>query len=152
MTIDAELVTRKLVLITADLEQLRSVHSRGLDAYLLSPLEQAVVERLLERIVTRMIDINYHLITASGHPPPRDYHASFQLLAAEGVLDAPFAGRIARAAGLRNRLVHDYDDLDQRLLFGALSDALFDVPAYAAAVHGWVQKRSAHSADPDSTS
>ena len=42
--------------------------------------------------------------------------------------------RVARAAGLRNRLVHDYDDLDQRLLFAALEEALDDVPAYVAAV------------------
>lgn len=69
----------------------------------------------------------------------------------EGILDAPFAARIARAAGLRSRLVHDYDDLDQRLLFGALADALADVPAYTAAVHGYLE-RTVRSADPDSRS
>lgn len=98
-----------------------------------------MVERLLERIVTRMIDVNYHLITSTGQPPPSDYHASFQQLGGLGTLEAGFAYRIARAAGLRNRLVHDYDDLDQRLLFGALREALDDVPVYAAAVHAWVK-------------
>ena len=151
MSVDAELVTRKLVLITGDLDRLRAIHGHGPDHYLASPFEQAVVERLLERIITRMIDINYHLITANGHPPPSDYHASFQLLVGEGILDAAFAGRIARAAGLRNRLVHDYDDLDQRLLFGALADALADVPAYAAAVHGYLE-RMIRPVDPGSRS
>ena len=33
-----------------------------------------------------MIDINYHLITASGHPPPADYHVSFLKLGELGVL------------------------------------------------------------------
>ena len=37
-------------------DQLRSIHARGLDAYLANSMEQAVVERLLERIITRMID------------------------------------------------------------------------------------------------
>jgi hypothetical protein len=32
-------------------------------------------------LITRMIDINCHLITATGHPPPSDYHASFLNLA-----------------------------------------------------------------------
>jgi len=138
MTVDAELVTRKLLLIHADLDQLRSIHARGLDAYLANSMEQAVVERLLERIITRMIDLNYHLITAAGHPPPSDYHASFQQLGGFGVLETGFAARIAPSAGLRNRLVHDYDDLDQGLLFGALQEALADVPTYAAAVHAWI--------------
>lgn len=140
MSVDAELVMRKLGLIGGDLDQLRSIHARGLDSYLSSRMEQAVVERLLERIVTRMIDVNYHVITAAGQPPPSDYHASFQQLSGLGLLEAGFAARIARSAGLRNRLVHDYDDIDQRLLFAALQDALDDVPAYAAAVHAWVER------------
>jgi uncharacterized protein YutE (UPF0331/DUF86 family) len=57
-----------------------------------------------------------------------------------GVLETGFATRIARAAGLRNRLVHDYDDLDQRMLFGALREAVDDVPTYTAAVHAWVKR------------
>lgn len=141
MTLDAALVTRKLLLIGGDLDPLRAIHGRGLDSYLANRMEQAVVERLLERIVTRMIDVNYHLITAAGHPPPSDYHACFQQLAGLGVLKIGFATRIARAAGLRNRLVHDYDDLDQRLLFGALQEALEDVPAYVVAVNAWVFPR-----------
>ena len=28
-------------------------------------------------MIGRMIDVNYHLITESGQPPPPDCHASF---------------------------------------------------------------------------
>lgn len=137
---DAELVTRKLLLIAADLAHLRTIHVRGEAAYLASRTDQAVCERLVERIVTRMIDINYHVLTTSGNPPPADYHASFLQLVPIGCLDGAFANRIARAAGLRNRLVHDYDDIDQRLLFAALTQALDDVPAYSAAVQAFVDR------------
>jgi uncharacterized protein YutE (UPF0331/DUF86 family) len=140
MSVDVDLVTRKLLLIGGDLEQLRPIHERGLDSYLASRMEQAVVERLLERIVTRMIDVNYHLITAAGQPPPSDYHASFRQLGSLGILETGFAARIAQAAGLRNRLVHDYDDIDQGLLFAALQQALEDVPAYAAGVDTWATR------------
>jgi uncharacterized protein YutE (UPF0331/DUF86 family) len=101
MTVDAELVTRKLLLIHADLDQLRSIHARGLDAYLANSMEQAVVERLLERIITRMIDLNYHLITAAGHPPPSDYHASFQQLGRLGILDTPLVTALLDGGWLR---------------------------------------------------
>ncbi len=66
MTIDRDLVTRKL-LVTADIESLIEIRGKGLAAYLGNSIDQAVVERRLERAVGRMIDINYHVITASGH-------------------------------------------------------------------------------------
>ena len=142
MTIDATLVTRKLLLITTDLEPLRAIHSRGRDAFLASPFDQAVVERLLERTVTRMIDVNYHLITGAGLPPPSDYHASFVQLRDIEVLDAAFAARIARAAGLRNRLVHDYEDIDAGKVYEGLEAALTDVPTYVSNVNAVLRRSS----------
>lgn len=130
MTIDPELVTRKLLLIAADLPALQSIRDRGADSYQQHWVDQAVVERYLERVIGRMIDVNYHVITASGYPPPADYHASFVRLAELGILDPAFAKRIARSAGLRNRLVHDYEGIDHAKVFAALGDALEDVPQY----------------------
>lgn len=144
MTIDADLVTRKLLLIAADLDPLGAIAERGVASYLGSAVDQAVAERRLERAIGRMIDINYHLLTASGQPPPSDDHTSFIRLAGLGVLEAEFAGRIARAAGLRNRLVHDYDDLDPRLLFAALHDALEDIPRYVSAVNAHLERVALH--------
>lgn len=138
MTLDVELVTRKLVLITSDLELLRPIAARGVDHYLQSRVDQAVVERFLERIVGRMIDINYHVITESGGAPPADYHASFTRLAELKVLDPDFAQRIARAAGLRNRLVHEYEEIDSRLVFEALAAALRDIPVYLSQVNEFI--------------
>ncbi len=139
MTINHELVTRKLLLVVTDLEPLGAIAAQGRNAYIASEVNQAVVERRLQRAIGRMIDVNYHLLTASGHAPPADYHASFVALDGMGVLDREFAGRVARAAGLRNRLVHDYDDLDPALVFEALEAALLDIPRYLAAVNDHVK-------------
>jgi uncharacterized protein YutE (UPF0331/DUF86 family) len=140
MTIDRDLVTRKLLLVAADLDPLRVILARGLNAYLADRISQAAVERHLERIVTRMIDVNYHLITAIGHPPPADYHTSFVRLIDLGALAAEFAHRVARSAGLRNRLVHDYEDIDPRKVFEAMGDALRDVPEYLARVNEFMKR------------
>jgi uncharacterized protein YutE (UPF0331/DUF86 family) len=135
VTVDLTLVTRKLLLIAADLDPLRTIHAKGRDRFLAGRFDQAVVERLLERTITRMIDVNYHLITASGHPPPPDYHISFMKLRELEVLDDAFATRIARAAGLRNRLVHDYEDIDAGKVYDALGASLADVPDYLARIN-----------------
>ena len=140
MTIDRELVTRKMLLIARDLDELRGMLPAGLDEYLRSPKDQAMVERYLERMIGRAIDVNFHLITGSGHAPPSDYHASFIQLATLRILEPDFAARIARAAGLRNRLVHEYNGIDQRKVHEALQAALRDIPVYLQRVQQFVAR------------
>ncbi len=140
MAIDRELITRKMVLITADLRALGPLAERPLDAYLASPTDEVVAERYLERIIGRMIDINYHLLTEGGQPPPRDYFESFTLLARIGVLPAPFAKKIAARAGLRDRLVHEYDEIDPERVYAGLQAAMQDVPQYLRVVGEHLKK------------
>ena len=128
--IDAELVARKILLINEDLRALEPLAVKPLAAYLASPTDELVAERYLERIIGRMIDLNYHVLTAAGHPPPKDYYQSFTALAGAGILEAGFAARIAASAGLRNRIAHAYEDIDPARVHAALGPALRDVPEY----------------------
>jgi uncharacterized protein YutE (UPF0331/DUF86 family) len=137
--IDRELVTRKMVLIAEDLRRLEALAAKEREAYLASEVDEALAERYLERMIGRMIDVNYHLLTESGEPPPRDYFESFTALARLGVLPSDFAARLAPCAGLRNRIVHAYDDLDPGRVYDSLAAALSDVPAYLAAVRRFVE-------------
>ena len=132
--IDPELVTRKLVLIAEDLAGVQELARQAREEYLESLTSELIAERYLERMIGRMIDVNYHLLTESGQPPPRDYFQSFVDLAGLGVLDSTFARRIAACAGLRNRLVHEYDELDPEKVHEALATAVTDVPQYLDAV------------------
>ncbi|WP_447601949.1 type VII toxin-antitoxin system HepT family RNase toxin [Nitrospira sp. Nam80] len=108
--IDSELVTRKLTLILQDLPALTDLARKSPAEYLDDPTHQVLTERYLERTIGRMIDVNYHLITELGHPPPKDYHESFVTLGTLKILPAEFARVLAVAAGLRNRIVHEYDE------------------------------------------
>jgi uncharacterized protein YutE (UPF0331/DUF86 family) len=138
--IDRELVTRKIVLITRDLAALEPFARKDLASYLASPVDELAVERLLERMIGRMIDINYHVLTETGHAPPADYHSSFVQLPVLGLADPEFAGRIAACAGLRNRIVHEYDELDAKKVYEALRSALEDVPVYLRRVNEYLDR------------
>lgn len=142
MTVDPQLVRRKASLILEDLKRLEPIARAPVDAFVGS-LEEIVAERLLERMVGRMIDINYHLAVGSGRMPPKDYHESFLDLAELGVLSADAAGALARAAGIRNRLAHEYDGIDQRLVHAASVSSLSTVPDYLRAVEVWLSQPSA---------
>lgn len=139
--IDAELVTRKIVLISRDLTALQDLAMLTPDAFLEAPANQVLAERYLERAIGRMIDINYHLITESSQPPPPDYFQSFLQLASLGVYPVEFGYRMAGCAGLRNRIAHEYDDIDPARLFEAVRQAVGDIPDYLAHVNVWVERQ-----------
>lgn len=138
MTVDVALVTRKLVLLVKDLDALAALAAKPRAAFLESALERAAAERVLERMIGRMIDVNYHLITESGHPPPPDYYTSFLRLADLRILNVEFARRLAPCAGLRNRLVHEYEEIDPVKVFEALDPALTGIVEYVRAVEAYL--------------
>lgn len=128
--VDRELVTRKMALILTDLRAVGPIAGKSRDEYLASPVDEVLTERYLERMIGRMIDVNYHLITEAGHAPPRDYYESFTQLAKLGILTPGFASQIAACAGLRNRIVHEYDEIDPARVHEGLQAAVRDIPQY----------------------
>ncbi len=132
--IDPTLVVRKITLIGQDLRELEALSRKGLEEYLGGRFDEVLAERFLERLIGRMIDINYHLITESGHPPPKDYYESFIHLGSLNILPPDLARRIAACAGLRNRIVHEYDDIDPARVYEGLQAAVRDVPQYLAGI------------------
>lgn len=137
--IDPQLITRKLVLIVNDLAPLTDLARKDRDTYMGNPVNEVVTERYLERTIGRMIDINYHLITELGHPPPKDYHDSFVTLGTLGILSDRFAREIAFAAGLRNRLVHEYEEIDPGRVYEALRIAVRHIPTYVKAIQEYTK-------------
>ncbi len=137
--IDPLLITRKIALIAKDFNALLPYGRLTLEAYLADQVNEVVVERYLERIIGRMIDINYHLITELGHPPPKDYFESFAEMGKLGILPIAFSRSIAQAAGLRNRIVHEYDEIDETKMHEALQSAIRDIPQYVAYIQQYVQ-------------
>jgi uncharacterized protein YutE (UPF0331/DUF86 family) len=84
--IDPTLVIRKINLISQDFKEIVELSRKSLQEFLASRVDEVLAERYLERMIGRMIDINYHLITESGLPPPTDYYQSFLQLERLGVL------------------------------------------------------------------
>lgn len=88
------------------------------------------------------MDINVHLVTELEGTPPPDYRTSFPPAARVGVIPEDLALKLEPAAGLRNVLVHDYAEIDDGRVHGAIPLALDGFRDFARAVHRWLEKRS----------
>jgi len=138
--IDPTLIVRKINLISQDFKEIAELSRKSLQEFLASRVDEVLAERYLERMIGRMIDINYHLITESGSPPPPDYYQSFLQLARLGILPHDLTQTIAACAGLRNRIVHEYDEIDPARIHEALQTAARDVPQYLTHLHEYMER------------
>jgi len=139
-----EFLQRKMQLIADDLERLVRFKDETLESLTRDDVKLAAVERMLERIVMRAIDINEHLISELATGEERSsrlaYRDTFLMLTGLGVYPRKFAESIAKSAGLRNILVHDYNDIDHRIMHGSIRDCLRDYHRYLEYLTAFLQR------------
>ncbi len=141
--LDAQLARRKLATITRSLDLLAAVEGLSLAEYRADLFRQKGVERLLQEVVEAAVDTNLHLLRAAGAPAPGDYYQSFLDVGRQGIIPAMLAQTLAPAAGLRNRLVHEYDVIDDAIVLDAAGRARRDFAAYVTAIERYVAARGA---------
>lgn len=139
--LDCDLVQRKIKMILEDLDRLRQYKGYSFDEIAQDFAKTAVLERLLEKAITRAIDVNRHILTelGKGTEKIRGYEDTFHALAELGVYDPKFAAQIARSAGLRKRLVHEYNDTDPAIIFASVAEALKQYARYCESVFKFIE-------------
>lgn len=87
------------------------------------------VERLLELVIQVAVDILAHEL-AERDVTPESYRDTFRRAARSDLLPDGLAERLADAAGLRNVLVHLYDEIDYEIVASSVDRALDDLDAF----------------------
>ena len=84
------------------------------------PYLRDIVERNLEVAAQCCIDISHRIITLEGARKPTDYYEAILSLGELGVLPAEFARHLAPLAGFRNILVHEYEEIDDDIVYQSI--------------------------------
>lgn len=140
--LDPAVIRRKLGTIVGNLQALKDVADFSTERYQKDLFVRKGTERLLQEVIEAAIDINAHLMTQSGATLPDDYYQGFLGLADLGVLPKNLADALAPSAGLRNRLVHEYDAIVDALLLDAVRKAQVLFPQYVAAIERYLQRKT----------
>lgn len=102
-----------------------------------------VVERALSALVESAVQVNNHIVAAQDAVAAEDYYGSFLAAAEVGLLPRALAERLAPWAGLRNRVVHEYERVDLEVVAAAVDSAVRGFREYVRTVAGWLDERSA---------
>ncbi|CCI01085.1 type VII toxin-antitoxin system HepT family RNase toxin [Microcystis aeruginosa] len=127
---EREIVTVRIRLIIKYLNRLRGFESVTLSEYLDNFDYQLMVERLIELLVESSSDINSYLLLQLHNVTPATYYDSFIEAGKNGLTTRELAGELAKSSGMRNRLVHQYEAIDNELVFKAIPIALSQFPLY----------------------
>jgi uncharacterized protein YutE (UPF0331/DUF86 family) len=138
--VDAAVIRRKLGHIVECLEALRPLARLTLPEYRARLYERKAAERLLQEGIEAALDINAHMIAELGGTVPDEYYGGFVKLGELGVLSPALAEALAPSAGLRNRLVHEYGDLDDARVLEAIAVMLDLYPRYIGAVQAHLSR------------
>jgi len=95
--------------------------------------EHYKVERILELLATASADLLQHLLAERGTVAD-SYRDVFRKAATAGLLGPELASRLEEAAGMRNILVHLYDEIDYEILHRSIALARRDFAALIAAL------------------
>lgn len=136
--IEAEIVKRKLARIAENLKALEPIKDMKQDKYVKDLYKRKATEKLLQELIEAAIDINIHMIVQTGNPAPDDYYESFIKAGELKIISQDLAEKLAPSAGLRNRLVHEYDRIEHSMVLKAVAMAEELYPKYVKEINDYI--------------
>ena len=138
--IDKEIIKRKLAVIVENLNTLEPISRMTLEKYIEDVYKRKATERLLQELIEAAIDINTHMLVETGSIAPDDYYESFIKMGELKIISTDLAEKLAPSAGLRNRLVHEYDLLKHPMVLQSVRMAEEHYPRYVREIEDYIEK------------
>ncbi len=139
---DVAMILDRLKKLAQYLEFLDSVKSLTYEQYVGNQATQLAVERALQLAIQVIVDIATHILSTSANLTPEDYRDAILKLGQADVIPGDYAARIAGMAGFRNVLVHQYVNIDPRLVYENLQKELSDFVLFGSYVNEWLNKHN----------
>lgn len=137
--LDRDVVLSRVERIELLLRDLEPILPLDPEAIAEDPYPRYIAERILIAVIDLAAAVNAHIAAGTLGLGPLTYRDSFLKLADAEVLDASLAELLARAAGLRNILVHQYVDVRLTELAEAANRAPDDFRAYTQQILRWAR-------------
>jgi uncharacterized protein YutE (UPF0331/DUF86 family) len=122
-----EVIARKLSGLTRCLKDLAPYKDFEYKDFM---VDHYKIERLIELLLMKASDIVFHLLSMKGEAPPGSYRAAFLRAGEMGILNQNLSKNLALGAGLRNILVHDYEEIDYELLHRSVPQIIQDLTIF----------------------
>ncbi len=135
---DRKRVESKILLMLKYIHRLQEFESVTEQEYLNDFDLQLISERLIQLLVEAATDISSYLLVELHQVTPSTYVDSFILAGQNGIITQDLAATLSKSGGMRNRLVHNYDEINHKIVFLAISRALEEYSIYIRQVNNYL--------------
>lgn len=132
--VDKDKVEQRLMKLEQAVRKLREIAEQPWEEYAANETLRDRGERNLQVAAQACIDIANHIIADHGYRTPQGYADSFAVLQEEGIIPLELANKMKMVAGFRNILVHDYLEIDNKIVYESLK-CLKDFGAFAKHIY-----------------
>ncbi|MFW6140597.1 MAG: type VII toxin-antitoxin system HepT family RNase toxin [Acidobacteriota bacterium] len=138
--IDSDLVRRKLARLNMYLGKLKPIADSTYKEYISDFYKKTSAERMIQLIVECASDINTHVILESGERPPENYSSSFIKAAEVKLINNELANKLKGSGGMRNIIVHEYMEIDDKKIYEIIPTAISDYKEYMRQVYDFLDR------------
>lgn len=132
--VDKPLIQRKLERIETYLKQIRLKKDPGLDLFERDKDLQSIILFNLIQSIQACIDIGSHIISDNEWEKPNTQADIFERLAEHKVITKQMARKMIQMVGFRNRIVHEYEKIDFKIVHGVWRKHIKDIEQFCKAV------------------
>lgn len=133
-----EVLSKRLNRLDEYLSILRGLKRFSLPEFVENPECYGAAERFLQLSIEAITDIGNHLVADLELGPVNSYRDIPALLTAAGHLSTDLEQKWFRMIGFRNTLVHDYLEIDRKIVHDVLHHHLEDIEAVKQVLVGFL--------------
>lgn len=121
-----DVIRKRLVVLDEYLEVLRSLQKYSLEEFLDNPEHYGSAERFLQLAIETTLDIGNHIVSSLGLGEVNWYSDVAALLEEKGYITVELREKWIKIIGFRNILIHNYLEVDRKIVFDVLQNRLGD--------------------------
>jgi uncharacterized protein YutE (UPF0331/DUF86 family) len=132
--VDKSLVFRKIERIDAYLKQVRQKRDPGFEVFRKDMDLRSIVLFNLIQSIQASVDIGAHIISDSEWGVPGSQSDIFEILAQHKIISKQLSQGMIKMVGFRNRIVHEYEEIDLRIVYDVWQKNSKDVDKFCKSV------------------
>ena len=131
---DKDVLQAKLEALIRCIHRIKSQEISNLEELESNLDKQEIIVLNLQRAVQICVDIGNHILLDYNTPTPATMSETFKYLAENTIISAKNAEDLSHAVGFRNIAVHQYENLDCKIIYAIITSHLNDFNDFASAI------------------
>jgi len=125
---------KKISHIKYNLDRLKEKQGLSEDEFLANVDAREVVLLNLQQAIQGCIDIGSHIVSDEGWGVPGSLSEIFYKLEEHKIITTPLVENLIPMVGFRNLIVHQYQDIDYKIVYQIYQNRLTDIEAFLSAI------------------